>query len=92
MPKQIIVANKSRKQTVKVNFRQVLNAHDQRCGLRPLSDNGSDWSEASPVTTGQRERVANVTSSHEQKPNRHGPYRPTNQSFHRECEVYDLPG
>ena len=64
MPKQIVVANKSRAQKVKVHFRQspfpgrAKKQDSARCSV--TSDMGRVWS--------------------------------AKQSFHRECEVYDLPG
>ena len=63
MPKQIVVANKSRAQKVKVHFRQSPfpgRARRNSARYSVTSDMGRVWS--------------------------------AKQSFHRECEVYDLPG
>ena len=61
MPKQIVVANKSRVQTIKVNFRQSLIGW----AVRPAPPKFylAIWA-----------------------------FMPARIEFHRECEVYDLPG
>lgn len=60
MPKQIVVANKSRAQKVKVHFRQ-----------------SSFLGRAKPA------QIPRLTT---------WAFMPAKIEFHRECEVYDLPG